>query len=440
MAKLFAAITTCAVLAQLAGAQEIGMVTIKPDAATGVMRADLPARPDGEKVYIVHQGKQVAQATIRTSGGPAGAELLMPTTDAAKVEIGDRISLSPTLDRELPLSAYKAIDPKAPKGGGDGQMDAGTGAVAAVAEPAPWSKGERRSPVMPRLTPRNSQVPLYPEPAVTPDPQAGILGPYGQGLAAAAPIGTPYLRSPAFAGPPVIYMPQTVSRVLVPSSTPYPYNIIPTRQYPFASAPFLRTDIYVNLPYGTYYWPQGYAGTVPVEPQVPAYVTVPSTAIQTAEASYAAQRYIPNAVRPDTIAPILPRRRRHMWCLPRRRRQSPPPPLETMTISPAPPVSPVAPIAPPVPGAEPTPQPLPSLFGDKPAAPEAPVAPVAPINPPLPPTTEAAVSPFSPRCQCGGRPWQPRRQPPWSRESWWTTRLRTASSCSPPPAGRHRPM
>ena len=87
MAKLFAAIITCAALVQVAGAQEIGMVTIKPDAATGVMRADLPARPDGEKVYIVHKGQSVAQATIRSSGGQAGAELLMPPADAAKVEI-----------------------------------------------------------------------------------------------------------------------------------------------------------------------------------------------------------------------------------------------------------------------------------------------------------------------------------------------------------------
>jgi hypothetical protein len=70
---------------------------------------------------------------------------------------------------------------------------------------------------------------------------------------------------------------------------------MPTRNYIYASAPFLRTDIYVNLPYGTYYWPQGYAGTVPIEPSMPAYVMAPSTAINTTEASYAAQRYIPGA-------------------------------------------------------------------------------------------------------------------------------------------------
>lgn len=147
---------------------------------------------------------------------------------------------------------------------------------------------------LPRLTPRVTEVQAYPRPAVTPAPGGGALGPYGQGLAAAAPVGTPYLRSPAFAGPPVIYMPQTVTRVLVPGITPYPSNILPTAQYAYASAPFQRTDIYVNLPYGTFYWPQGYAGTSPVEPQVPAYATAPSNAILTNEASYAVQRYDAN--------------------------------------------------------------------------------------------------------------------------------------------------
>ncbi len=152
-----------------------------------------------------------------------------------------------------------------------------------------------RALAAPRLTPRGSTVPLYPAPAVAATGEGGVLGPYGPGLAAAAPVGTPYLRSPAFAGPPVIYMPQTVTRVLVPASTPYPSQVMPTRNYVYASAPFLRTDIYVNLPYGTYYWPQGYAGTVPVEPSMPAYVMAPSTAMSTTEASYAAQRYIPGA-------------------------------------------------------------------------------------------------------------------------------------------------
>lgn len=157
----------------------------------------------------------------------------------------------------------------------------------------------------PRLTPRGAAVTLYPAPAVTPRPQAGILGPYGPGLAAAAPVGTPYLRSPAFAGPPIIYMPQTVTRVLLPGLTPYPSNVMhPPAQYVYSSAPFTRTDIYVDLPYGTFYWPQGYAGTAPVEPQVPAYVVSPSQALMTNEASNTTQRYSPGIAHPETISPV----------------------------------------------------------------------------------------------------------------------------------------
>ena len=152
-------------------------------------------------------------------------------------------------------------------------------------------------------TPRGMGVPLFPAPAVT--AQAGISAPYGQGLAAAAPVGTPYLRSPAFAGPPIIYMPQTVTRVLLPGATPYPSNIMsPPASYVYASAPFTRTDIYTSLPYGTFYWPQGYAGTVPVEPQVPAYVTAPASAIMSTEADYTAARYEPGVASAETLNPI----------------------------------------------------------------------------------------------------------------------------------------
>lgn len=143
----------------------------------------------------------------------------------------------------------------------------------------------------PRMTPRGSEVRVYPAPAVTPVPAGQALGPYSVGLAAAAPVGTPYLRSPAFAGPPIIYMPQTVTRVLVPASTPYPGNVMPATQYVYASAPFLRTDIYVSLPYGTYFWPRGYAGVQPVAPSLPVYVEAPATAILSAEGQYAAARY-----------------------------------------------------------------------------------------------------------------------------------------------------
>jgi hypothetical protein len=125
------------------------------------------------------------------------------------------------------------------------------------------------------------------------------------GLAAAAPVGTPYLRSPAFAGPSIIYMPQTVTRVLVPGIAPYPSNMMPATQYAYSSAPFVRTDIYVSLPYGTYYWPQGYAGTKPVAPSLPAYVEAPATAIMSAEASYASQRYAPGIGAVQAIAPIV---------------------------------------------------------------------------------------------------------------------------------------
>jgi hypothetical protein len=132
-----------------------------------------------------------------------------------------------------------------------------------------------------------------------------VLGPYGPGLAAAAPVGTPYLRSPAFAGPPVIYMPQTVTRVLVPGVTPYPANVMhPPVQYVYSSAPFTRTDIYVDLPYGTFYWPQGYAGTAPVEPQMPAYVVEPAQALASNEASYNVQRYAPGIAHPETVSPV----------------------------------------------------------------------------------------------------------------------------------------
>jgi hypothetical protein len=156
-------------------------------------------------------------------------------------------------------------------------------------------------PPMPRLTPRNSALVTYPKPAVEPVAQAGVLGPYGPGLAAAAPVGTPYLRSPAFAGPPIIYMPQTVTRVLLPGVTPYPSNIMQPANYIYASAPFTRTDIYVDLPYGTYYWPQGYAGTTPVEPQVPAYVIAPSAAMLTNESAVLAGRYAPGSAHAETL-------------------------------------------------------------------------------------------------------------------------------------------
>lgn len=341
MRRLYNAAALAAValmLAQAAHAQEIGMVTLKPNEATGEMRADIPARPDGETVYIMRDGVRIATAVIKSSGQPGGAVLTMSPAEAAKVQIGDRISLSPNLSKEeqFPLSAYQPVDttkdsgsssagrrvppslssvlsgsaeaslpplrptPK-PVGADSGKSQAEkSGRASRPAESAPAS--EPVVAVSPRLTPRASEIPLYPAPAVV--PEAGVLGPYGVGLAAAAPVGTPYLRSPAFAGPPTIYMPQTVNRVLLPSVTPYPANIQPPVRYPYASAPFTRTDIYVNLPYGTYYWPNGYAGTTPVEPQIPVYVTAPATAVLTSEAAYTTQRYAPGAAYAETLNPI----------------------------------------------------------------------------------------------------------------------------------------
>jgi hypothetical protein len=65
-----------------------------------------------------------------------------------------------------------------------------------------------------------------------------------------------------------------------------------TDRYIYSSAPFNRTDVYVNLPYGGFYRPQGFAGTTPVEPQVPAYVAQPISAVLTAEAAYNAGNFV----------------------------------------------------------------------------------------------------------------------------------------------------
>ncbi len=357
MRRLYNAAALAAVavmLTQAAQAQEIGLVTLKPDVATGEMRADIPARPDGETVYIMRDGERVATASITSSGQPGGAVLSMPAGDATRVRVGDRISLSPDLTKaeQLPLSAYEPVDPSRPMAE-RGTIDRVPPSLSSVvrteetrtetrtsAQPPPSLRGtpappsaargprditdspvsakgesfDRRggpmaggmppvAPVNPRLTPRGSDIRMYPAPAIV--SEAGVLGPYAPGLAAAAPVGTPFLRSPAFAGPPVIYMPQTVNRVLLPSVTPYPANVMqPPVRYPYASAPFTRTDIYVNLPYGTYYWPNGYAGTTPVEPQIPVYVTAPATAVLTSEAAYTTQRYAPGAAHAEALNPI----------------------------------------------------------------------------------------------------------------------------------------
>jgi hypothetical protein len=351
MGKVVSAAAVLVASASIAGAQQIGKVTLKPDAKTGEMYVDLKTvRPDGERVFILRSGKVISEATVKSSGKPGGSVVAVPASVASKVRVGDVISLSEDPKRSLsstatvdttqrtttiaagtpvalsPLSAVTAAAP-AP-------APAPLPLDSAAPTPAPvvsstrtktvskktttedrgpqLEKGEREEmrsvekiteAVSPSLTPRSTGLTVYPKPAVT--TEAGILGPYGVGLAAAAPVGTPYLRSPAFAGPPIIYMPQTVTRVLLPGVTPYPANVMaPPVRYAYSSAPFLRTDIYVDLPYGTFYWPQGYAGTTPVEPQIPAYVVAPSTAIQTNEASYTTQRYAPGMANPETLNPI----------------------------------------------------------------------------------------------------------------------------------------
>lgn len=367
MSKVVGAVVAIGALASMAVAQEIGRVTLKPNPRTGEMYADLPARPDGEPVYIVRSGKVITEATIKSSGKPGGTVISVPQDAAAKIRIGDRISLSPDPNAPMPqvpetAPALPAAVPGAPAAAippaipplsaalAPNPLAASPPSESAAALPAlpiveaapsfdtaapattrrsslktvteingddkPLPQLEKGVTIStskkidttveaasPRLTPRGTGVTVYPRPAVT--AEAGILGPYGVGLAAAAPVGTPYLRSPAFAGPPVIYMPQTVTRVLLPGVTPYPANIMaPPTRYAYASAPFTRTDIYVSLPYGTFYWPQGYAGTTPVEPQVPAYVLAPASAIMTNEGSYAVQRYAPGLANPETLSPI----------------------------------------------------------------------------------------------------------------------------------------
>ncbi len=352
MSKVVGTISLSLVLASAGAAwsQELGIVSAVPSAATGELVVDIPARPDGDKVYVVREGSLVTDATVKSSGGQGGTVITLPAGAAGMVKVGDRISLSSTLEKTLPASAYnvKVTGDVQPLSPGQRQLAQANSAATVrtettrvttelgAPEPPPVArmvpppehdaaavvtqqvvqgeqleKGSRRSYSYTRTTaaiaeptPRGMGIPLFPAPAVV-STEAGIAAPYGQGLAAAAPVGTPYLRSPAFAGPPIIYMPQTVTRVLLPGATPYPSNIMsPPANYVYASAPFLRTDIYTSLPYGTFYWPQGYAGTTPVEPQVPAYVTAPASAIMSTEADYAAARYVPGVANEETLNPI----------------------------------------------------------------------------------------------------------------------------------------
>lgn len=390
MTKLAAVITALVAVASIGTAQEIGMVTLKPNLETGELRVDMAVRPDGEKVYIVRKGQLVAGATVRSSGAQGGAVLALAKEDADKVLVGDRVSLSPTLSAELPETVY---NPSASPSLGDGMV-----ADAAVEVSMPVKAEAKGELAAPRLTPRGAGVPMFPVPAVTPYPEQGVLGPYGQGLAAAAPVGTPYLRSPAFAGPPIIYMPQTVTRVLVPASTPYPHQLIPTRNYIYASAPFLRTDIYVNLPFGTYYWPQGYAGVVPVEPQVPAYVMAPSAAMPTSEASYAAGRYITKPTTLDEVPVSVSATSGDLQVIapeaaPVEKVEDALAPFQAVAAPELAPATPAPATPAPAPEAPAPPPALPALPG-LPGAPEAPAAPPAlPALPGLPGAPDASAAP-----------------------------------------------
>lgn len=323
MSKVVRAVSLSLVVASasVAWSQEIGTVTAMPNAVSRELVVDTAVRPAGDTVYIVRGDQLITDAVIKSSSSLDGTVLTLPTGSVTRVEVGDAIHLQPPAGTAVSASTQTtqvttevgAPEPVAP---------AASAALAVPVSVPAVAHGEvevtteqldktgatyRRTTVetaMAAPTPRGMGVPVFPAPAAV-STEAGIMAPYGQGLAAAAPVGTPYLRSPAFAGPPIIYMPQTVTRVLLPGATPYPSNIMsPPTAYAYASAPFLRTDIYTSMPYGTFYWPQGYAGTTPVEPQVPAYVTAPASAILSTEADYAAGRYDPAVATAETLNPI----------------------------------------------------------------------------------------------------------------------------------------
>jgi hypothetical protein len=213
----------------------------------------------------------VAPAARGGQGAPTSSGGLPPLMGNQAPAVRVEISSTP-----VPSMGASSIAPSDAGSYGSGPMD---------------ERGLIMTTPMPRMTPRNAVVVPYPAPLMNAAPQAGVVGPYGVGLAAAAPVGTPYMRSPAFAGPPVIYMPQVVTRVLVPGVTPYPANLMQPSGYGYASAPFTRTDLYTSLPYGSFYWPRGYAGTTPVEPQIPAYVQIAPPGLTTLEADSNVNRY-----------------------------------------------------------------------------------------------------------------------------------------------------
>lgn len=321
MSKVVGAVSLSLMVASAGAAwsQEIIKVTAPPNAGTGELVVQTVNQPVGETVYIVRDGQLVSEATVAAGANQTGTVIKVPADAIAKVQVGDSITVAPpagaavtSVRTEVTTTEVGAPEPVAPAPVPAVTLPESV-AVTAVSPELSAPQLEKGVSTVVRTettiahaksTPRGMGVPVFPAPAKV-NVEAGIIGPYGQGLAAAAPVGTPYLRSPAFAGPPIIYMPQTVTRVLLPGATPYPSNIMsPPAAYAYASAPFLRTDIYTSMPYGTFYWPQGYAGTTPVEPQVPAYVTAPASAILSTEADYSAGRYVPGVAHEETLNPI----------------------------------------------------------------------------------------------------------------------------------------
>ena len=113
MGKVVGAISMSLLLASAGAAwsQEIGIVSTPPKAGTGDLIVDIPARPDGEKVYIVRNGTLVTDATVKSSGGRAELLSVCPTIWHLLFRWAAGVSLSPSLAKQLPASAYKASAP-----------------------------------------------------------------------------------------------------------------------------------------------------------------------------------------------------------------------------------------------------------------------------------------------------------------------------------------
>src|SRR5690606_12938874 len=214
MSKVVGAFSLSLVLASagIAAAQEIGKVAAQPNANTYQVTAQFTeVRSPGETVYIVRGGNLVTDAQV-VSFADGNGVLKLPEQSINEIQPGDQILLT------NPAATQAGVELGAP--------EPPITTVSTISESLEVTEQleqdssvvttERRvSTAIARPPPRGMGVPVFPAPA-TVSTQAGVVAPYGQGLAAAAPVRTPYLRSPAFAGPPIIYMPQTLTRVLLP--------------------------------------------------------------------------------------------------------------------------------------------------------------------------------------------------------------------------------